>query len=440
MGTPCPGVGCPGLGALPPPAARPSGRRPGPAARFPWAQGVWAWGPVTSPQRALLRAGFARCGGGTRAPGGEAPLPSVWGVQGWALSHARPPVLGVCGRGPLPTGFGCGGHGPGDPSPTPQRALLQAGFAHCGGGTMVPGGGASCLGVAHQGLGALQSLTARPWGVRPGRATHWLCVRKFGRGDLLPAPQRALVRAGFARCGGGTRAPGGQASPASVWGVQAWALSLTRLPVLRASGRGLLPHLPSVGGVGAGTRHQPHNARSCELVLRAVGAAQGRPCGGGVCLGVGSPGLGALPHPTARSFDGRPRPHTHRLWLRGVWAWGPVSNPTARALASWLSALWGRHEGAWGAAPLAWLRGVRGWALSHARPPLLGVCGRGPLPTRCGRGVRLWGPGFPWHLLPCGGSSCVVRAFRVCGTRWPLLLGTGPCALALAGSVPLWRA
>ena len=34
----------------------------------------------------------------------------------------------------------------------------------------------------------------------------------------------------------------------------------------------------------------------------------------------------------------------------------------------------------------------------------------------------------------------VVRALRVCGTRRPLLLGTCPCALVVAGGVPLWRA
>ena len=33
-----------------------------------------------------------------------------------------------------------------------------------------------------------------------------------------------------------------------------------------------------------------------------------------------------------------------------MWAWGPVTNPTARALASWLCLLWGRHEGARGGA------------------------------------------------------------------------------------------
>ena len=34
----------------------------------------------------------------------------------------------------------------------------------------------------------------------------------------------------------------------------------------------------------------------------------------------------------------------------------------------------------------------------------------------------------------------VVRALRVCGTRRPLWLGTCPCALVVAGGVPLWRA
>ena len=45
-----------------------------------------------------------------------------------------------------------------------------------------------------------------------------------------------------------------------------------------------------------------------------------------------------------------------------------------------------------------------------------------------------------WHLSPCRGSLRVVRAARVCGTGWPLLLGTCPCALVVDGGVPLWRA
>ena len=71
------------------------------------------------------------------------------------------------------------------------------------------------------------------------------------------------------------------------------------------------------GGAGVGTRHQPHNARSCQLALRAVGAARGRPGGGASCLGVGCPVSGALPPPTARILGGLPGPTTDWLWVRG---------------------------------------------------------------------------------------------------------------------------
>ena len=86
------------------------------------------------------------------------------------------------------------------------------------------------------------------------------------------------------------------------------------------------------GGAGVGTRHQPHSALSCELALHAVGAAGGRPGGGGAsCLGVGRPGSGALPLPTARPQGGLPGPTTNWLWVRGAAGFGPVTNPTARA-------------------------------------------------------------------------------------------------------------
>ena len=60
-----------------------------------------------------------------------------------------------------------------------------------------------------------------------------------------------------------------------------------------------------------GTRHQPNSARLFQLALRAVGAAQGCPVGGASCLGAGSPGLGALPPPTARPLGGLLGPTTH---------------------------------------------------------------------------------------------------------------------------------
>ena len=63
-----------------------------------------------------------------------------------------------------------------------------------------------------------------------------------------------------------------------------------------------------------------------------------------------------------------------------------------------------------------------------------------PLPRHSWLVVVVCGPAVAWHLLLCRGLSCIVCPFRVCGTWWLLLLGTSPCALVAAGSVPLWRA
>ena len=65
--------------------------------------------PCGSPQRALLRAGFARCGGGMRAPG-RGPLLPVCGASGVGRSPTPDrSSFGAWGRGPLTTGCGCGG-------------------------------------------------------------------------------------------------------------------------------------------------------------------------------------------------------------------------------------------------------------------------------------------------------------------------------------------
>ena len=70
-----------------------------------------------------------------------------------ALSHARPPVFGTCGRGSLPTGCGWGGCWRWDLSLTPQRALLRAGFALFGGGPGGPGPGHLLPGCGPSGVG-----------------------------------------------------------------------------------------------------------------------------------------------------------------------------------------------------------------------------------------------------------------------------------------------
>ena len=170
-GVSCLGVGRPGLGTVQRPTARPWGVRPGPVTHQPVGAGGVGVGIRHLPHNARW---LCTLWGWHQGAGGGASLAWVWGVRGWALSHARPPVLGACGSGPLPTGCGCGGVGMGTHPQTPQRALLRAGCPRCGGGTRAPGGGVSCLGVGRPGLGTVPRPTARPWCVRPGPVTHWL--------------------------------------------------------------------------------------------------------------------------------------------------------------------------------------------------------------------------------------------------------------------------
>ena len=88
-----------------------------------------------------------------------------------------------------------------------------------------------------------------------------------------------------------------------------------------------------LGGAGVGTRHQPHSAQSCELALRAVGAARGRPGGAPPACVWGVQG-GALSHPRLPAlWAGCRGPLPTGCGCGGVRAWGPVTNPTARALA-----------------------------------------------------------------------------------------------------------
>ena len=481
-GASCLGVGRPGSGALPPPTARPLGGLPGPTTHWLWVRGVAGVGTRHQPHSARSCVLWGRHEG---ARGGRL-LP--WcGASGVGRSRSRDcPPSGRAAGAHYPLAVGAGGCGRGDPSPTPQRALLRAGFARCGGGTRAPGGGVSCLGVGRPGSGALPPPTARPLGGLPGPTTHWLWVRGVagvgtrhqphsarscvlwgrhdgarggrllpgcgasgvgrsptpdcppsgraaeahyplalgaggcGRGGPSPTPQRAHFRAGFARCGGGMRVPGWGASCLGVGRPGSGAL---RAPTARPLGGlpGPTTHWLWVReGAGVGTRQQPHSARSCELALRAVGAARGRQgARGASCLGVGRPGSGALPPPTARPLGGLPGRTTHWLWVRGDAGVGTRHQPhSARSCV-----LSGRHEGARGGR-LSPGRGASGVGRSPtpdcppsgraagAHYPLAvgaGGCGRGdPSPTpqrallragfaRCGGGTR----------APGGGASCL---------------------------------
>ena len=421
--------------------------------------------------------------------GGPVPFPPTW------LGAACSP-WGGCGRG--------------GPSPTPQRALLLAGFARCGDGMRVPGGGASCLGVGRLGSGALPPPTARPLGVRPGPTTHWLWVWGGAGVGTRHQPHSARSCELALRAVGAARGRPGGAPLAWVWGAWGQALSHPRPLALWAYGRGPLPtgcgcvgvrawgpvtnptaralaswlcalwgrHEDARGGrllpgCGApGVRRSPTPDRSPSgrtagahypLAVGVGGRGRGDPsptpqrallragfacCGGGTrtpgggasCLGVGRLGSGALPPPTACPLGVRPGFTTHWLWVWGGAGVGTRHQPhSARSCELALRAV-GAARGRPGGAPLAWVWGAWGQALSHPRPLALWAYGRGPLPTGCGCGVRAWGPGSPWHLLLCRGSLCVVRASRVCGTRWPFWFGTCPRAVVVAGGVPLWRA
>ena len=71
------------------------------------------------------------------------------------------------------------------------------------------------------------------------------------------------------------RVPGGGGG-ASCLGVGRPGSGALPPPTTRPFGRAAGAHYPvavGAGGTGVGTRHQPHSAHSCELALRAVGAA-----------------------------------------------------------------------------------------------------------------------------------------------------------------------
>ena len=89
-----------------------------------------------------------------------------------------------------------------------------------------------------------------PLPVFPGRGCCW-------RGDLSPAPQRALLRASVAAPGGGAGASLGGVPHAVVRGVRGQALFLPPPPVLGVGSRGLLPTFCGCGHAAVGTRQFP---------------------------------------------------------------------------------------------------------------------------------------------------------------------------------------
>ena len=149
---------------------------------------------------------------------------------------------------------------------------------------------------------------------------------------------------------------------------------------------------------------------------------------------------------------------------RGVRAWGPVTNPTACALVSWLCALWGRHEGARGGLLLlgCGASGVRrtptpdcppfGRAAGARFPLAVGaVCGRGgpavlgTLSRAAVRRVLCALPGFAAPGGRCGLAPVLVPwlwpAACLSGVpRGPALVrcsSSGPVALSAPVGFPV---
>ena len=99
------------------------------------------------------------------------------------------------------------------------------------------------------------------------------------RGDSAPAPQRAPLWAGVARCGGGGRASPGGVPFNVVRVVCGQALPFSRLPAHQARCPGPPPTCCGLGCADVGARHGPLGLHAL-LRLRAAAVEGGRPWGG----------------------------------------------------------------------------------------------------------------------------------------------------------------
>ena len=227
--------------------------------------GVPAWGPVTNPTARALASWLCALWGRHESARGGRLLPGC-GASGVGRSPDPDcPPSGRAAGAHYPLAVGAGRCGCGDPSPTPQRALLLAVGRHEG-----AGGGRLLSGCAASGVGRSPTPDWPPSG-RAAGAHYPLAVGAggCGRGDPSPVPQRALLRAGFARCGGGTRAPGGgRLLP----GCGASGVGRSPTPDCPPSGRAAGAHYPLAAGAGECGRGDPSPTPQRAL-MHAVGGA-----------------------------------------------------------------------------------------------------------------------------------------------------------------------
>ena len=288
-----------------------------------------------APQRAPLRAGVARCGGGE----GPSPEGGAFHRCEWRLrSGAPPPPTARPLGGPLGSAThvlwarvcGCGG-----PTLSPWPACPVGAACRGGGGGPSPGGLACHCCEGRQVSGAVPPPAVRPQG-RAAGVPQPVCpgCGRCGCGDPARAPTaRALAGRRCAPWGLRKGGPGG-----GVVRRCEGRLGSGAPPPPAARPLGGLPgpttHWLWVrGGAGVWTHHQPHSARSCQLALRAVGAARGPPGGAPPAWVWGVRGWALSQPPLPALWAGCRGPLPTGCGCGGVRATGPVTNPTARALA-----------------------------------------------------------------------------------------------------------
>ena len=346
---------------------------------------------------------------GGASPGGVA----CHRCEGRLVSGAVPPQaarpLERAAGAPRPVCPGCGPCGREEPAPAPQPAPLRAGVARCGAGRRAsPGGGAfhHCEGPLVSGAGP--PLAARPL-ERAARVPRPVCpgCGPCGRGDPAPAPQRAPLQAGVARCGGGRRAsPGGDAFHHCEGRLRSGAVPP---PTARPLG-GLLgsaTHVlwARVGGSGGPTL-SPWPA--CPVGAACCGAGGGPSPGGLACHRCeGRLVSCAVPPPAARPLERASGVSANCVSrVRSLRAWGPSTGPTMCALAGRRCSLWG------------WRKGVPGGGAFHHCEGRL-RSGAVPPPTARPLGGLL-------------GSATHVLWARVCGCGGPILSPWPACPVGAA--------
>ena len=193
-----------------------------------------AWGPSTGPTACALAG--RRCalwgwrkgvpGGGAfrrgegRLSSGAPPPPTACPPGGLSGSATHVLWVWVCG---------CGG-----PALSPWLACPVGAACRGGEGGPFPGGMACNRCERRSVLGAVPPPAARRLGQAAGvPRPACLGCGQCGRGDPAQAPQRAPLRAGVARCGGGGRASPGGVPFAMVRGAEVRCSPPPRLPALR---------------------------------------------------------------------------------------------------------------------------------------------------------------------------------------------------------------